>query len=84
MDHIELVFTRDALEQIARYAFLANETTENIGARRLHTVMENLLDDISFNADGTFPMTRVEIDAKYVNDHLSGEIMEEDLHRYIL
>ena len=84
MDHVEIEFTHDALDEIARYAFLANETTENIGARRLHTVMENLLDDISFNADGTFPMTHVEIDAKYVNDHLAGEIMEEDLHRYIL
>ncbi len=84
MDHVEIKFTHDALDEIARYAFLANETTENIGARRLHTVMENLLDDISFNADGTFPMTHVEIDAKYVNDHLAGEIMEEDLHRYIL
>ncbi|MEG1884228.1 MAG: ATP-dependent protease ATPase subunit HslU, partial [Clostridia bacterium] len=54
-DKVKLSFTADALGEIARFAFLANENTENIGARRLHTVMENLLDDISFNANGEHP-----------------------------
>ena len=59
-DRVKLSFTADALKEIAKFAYLANENAENIGARRLHTVMENLLDDISFNANGQHP----EIDRK--------------------
>jgi hypothetical protein len=54
-DKVKLNFMPDALREIAKFAYLANENTENIGARRLHTVMENLLDDISFNANGQHP-----------------------------
>jgi ATP-dependent HslUV protease ATP-binding subunit HslU len=83
-DNIKLVFTDDALEKIAKFAFIANETTENIGARRLHTVMESLLEDISFNAGGDHPMIEVKIDANYVNEHLKGVIREQDLRKFIL
>ncbi|MEG1524027.1 MAG: ATP-dependent protease ATPase subunit HslU [Clostridia bacterium] len=83
-DKVKLSFTADALGEIARFAFLANENTENIGARRLHTVMENLLDDISFNANGEHPEIDLVIDARYVDEHLKDEFREEDIHKYIL
>ena len=73
-----------ALDEIARYAFLANENTENIGARRLHTVLENLLDDISFNASGNHPVIDMVVDAAYVNERLRHEFTDEDIHKYIL
>mgnify|MGYP001542910923 CR=1 FL=1 len=66
-DNVNLTFTDEALDEIARYAFLANENTENIGARRLHTVLENLLDDVSFNANGQHPVIDMVVDATYVN-----------------
>ena len=83
-DKVKLCFTQDALKEIAKFAFLANENAENIGARRLHTVMENLLDDISFNANGQHPEIELAIDASYVDDHLGEEFHEEDIHKYIL
>ena len=83
-DKVKLNFTPDALHEIAKFAHLANENTENIGARRLHTVMENLLDDISFNANGQHPEIELNIDAAYVDDHLGEEFHEEDIHKYIL
>ena len=83
-DKVRLSFTPDALKEIAKFAFLANENTENIGARRLHTVMENLLDDISFNANGQHPEIELNIDADYVDEHLGQEFHEDDLHKYIL
>ncbi len=83
-DKVRIEFTADALSKIAHYAYIANESTENIGARRLHTVMENLLDDISFNANGQHPEIELQIDAQYVDEHLKDEFHEEDIHRYIL
>lgn len=83
-DNILLSFTDDALGAIAKYAFTANEREENIGARRLHTIVENLLDDISFNAGGDHPLTKVEVDEKYVKEHVSREYEGEDLQRFIL
>ena len=83
-DKVNLTFTDDALDAIAHYAYLANTTTENIGARRLHTIVENLLDDISFNANGRHPDIDCVIDANYVNEHLKDEFAEDDVHRYIL
>ena len=83
-DKVKLSFTPDALREIAKYAFVANETTENIGARRLHTVMENLLDDISFNANGQHPEIELVIDAEYVDEHIGDEYHEDDIHKYIL
>ena len=83
-DKVKLSFTADALREIAKFAYLANENTENIGARRLHTVMENLLDDISFNANGQHPEIELNIDATYVDEHLGEEFHEDDIHKYIL
>ena len=83
-DKVKLSFTPDALHEIAKYAYVANENTENIGARRLHTVMENLLDDISFNANGQHPEIELVIDAAYVDEHIGDEYHEDDIHKYIL
>lgn len=83
-DNILLQFTDGALTEIAQYACQANETSENIGARRLHTIMENLLEDISFNAGGDYPLTKVEVDEAYVQEHVSKAYKDEDLQRFIL
>lgn len=83
-DNIVLEFTDDALETIAGYAFHANENSENIGARRLHTIVENLLDDISFNANGNHPLIKVTVDEAYVKEHMSHAFDEQDLQKYIL
>ncbi len=82
-DHVALEFEDDALEAVARYAYIANESTENIGARRLHTIMETMLEDISFNAGGDFPDVEVKIDGAYVKEHMK-DTDTEDLHKYIL
>ena len=84
VDNIKLVFTSDAIEEIARLSEAINERTEDIGARRLHTVMENLLEDISFNASGDHPMIEVVIDKKYVDDHLEAIVRSQNLKKYIL
>lgn len=83
-DNVRLVFQDDAIEAIARYAKMVNETSENIGARRLHTVIETLLEDISYNAGGNHPVIDVIIDAAYVKEHLQGQIKDTDLQKYIL
>jgi len=80
---IELVFTNDAIQQIANFATLVNERTENIGARRLHTVMEKLLDEISFEGPDLVNK-RVTIDEAYVTKMLADIVKNEDLSRYIL
>ena len=80
---IDLEFREDALEEIARIAESINQRTENIGARRLHTVMERLLEDISFSAP-EMAGAKVVIDAKYVSGKLAPIIKDEDLSRYIL
>ncbi len=80
---VKLEFTPQALEEIARFAFRVNEGTENIGARRLHTIMERVLDEISFNA----PEKKGEqfnVDAEYVNKTLADIVKDQDLSRYIL
>ncbi len=84
VDNINLDFSKDAIEEIARVAVLENETSENIGARRLHTIIEKLLEDISFNATGDHPMIDVKIDKKYVQEHLASILKEYDLKKYIL
>lgn len=83
-DNVRLIFEDDAIEAIAKYAVMVNETSENIGARRLHTVIENLLEDISFNAGGNHPLLDVKIDAAYVKEHLKDQIKDNDLQKYIL
>lgn len=84
VDNIAIKFKKDAIDEIAKIAFEQNETSEDIGARRLHNIMESLLEDISFNADGTQPMTDVTIDRKYVDKQLSKTIKKQDLKRYVL
>ncbi len=82
-ENIELVFDSGAIEEIAEIAHYVNERTENIGARRLHTVMEALLDEISFEAPD-MTSTRIVITADYVRERLSEIKKDEDLSRYIL
>jgi ATP-dependent HslUV protease ATP-binding subunit HslU len=80
---VKLEFTKDALDEIARFAFRVNEGTENIGARRLHTIMERVLDDISFSA----PEKKGEsmtVNAEYVSKMLADIVKDQDLSRYIL
>lgn len=84
VDNIELTFADDAIEAIADLCVETNATQEDIGARRLHTIMENLLEDISFNADGSYPMTKVVIDKKYVTEHLSEVSASKNLKKFIL
>jgi ATP-dependent HslUV protease ATP-binding subunit HslU len=83
-DNVRLSFDDGAKRAIAEAAFRANETSENIGARRLHTIIENLLDDISFNATGEHPMIDVTIDRNYVESHLNIQKTNEDLNKYIV
>lgn len=80
---LSIDFTEDGIKQIAKSAFDVNESTENIGARRLHTVMERLLEEISFSAPDKSGQS-VTIDAEYVNESLSELVNDEDLSRYIL
>ena len=82
-ENIELTFTDDAISEIAHMAYVMNETMEEIGARRLHTVMETLLEDISFNADQYSGQT-FEIDADYVKERLSKIYKDNNLEKYIL
>jgi ATP-dependent HslUV protease ATP-binding subunit HslU len=80
---IELEFTSDAIESIAQFAGRVNEQTENIGARRLHTIMEKVLDEISFAGPDLEPKQQV-IDAAYVSNTLQEIVKDQDLSRYIL
>ncbi|MGA7381862.1 MAG: AAA family ATPase, partial [Terriglobales bacterium] len=80
---VKLEFTADSLEEIARFAFRVNEGTENIGARRLHTIMERVLDQISFDAPDK-KGEQVKIDADYVRHMLADIVKDQDLSRYIL
>ena len=85
VDNIDLKFTKDAIEAIAEISEEINLTSEDIGARRLHTVMEFLLEDISFNAGGgDYPVVTVEIDRKYVEEHLAKITKDRDLKKYVL
>ena len=80
---VSLEFTDDALSRIAEVAWMVNEKQENIGARRLHTVMERLLESISFEASDMVEKN-ITIDADYVNEHLGELSLDEDLSQYIL
>jgi ATP-dependent HslUV protease ATP-binding subunit HslU len=80
---IKLTFTEDALVEIAKVAAQVNENTENIGARRLHTIMEKLLEDISFDGPDLKKKT-IKLDAAYVRKQLSEIVKDQDLSRYIL
>ena len=80
---VKLQFTEDAVQTIARFATSVNEQTENIGARRLHTILEKVLDDLSFEAPDLKKKT-VKVDATYVNKQLADIVKNQDLSRYIL
>jgi len=85
VDKVHLSFENSAIEAIAEAAFTANETAEDIGARRLHAVFEQLLEDISFNAgDEDMPPIELTINGDYVRSHLSGENKPIDMKKYIL
>jgi ATP-dependent HslUV protease ATP-binding subunit HslU len=82
-ENVDVKFAADGVRRLAEIAFSVNEKTENIGARRLHTVMERLLETVSFDAAENAG-TAVEIDAAYVDQHLGALAKDEDLSRYIL
>ena len=85
VDKVMLTFEDSAIEAIANAAFTANETAEDIGARRLHAVFEQVLEDMSFNAgDENMPPFELTINGEYVQQHLSGENKPTDLRKYIL
>ena len=82
-EEVQLEFAESGVRRIAEVAFQVNENTENIGARRLHTVMERLLETVSFEASDKSG-SKLTVDAGYVNDHLAELAQDEDLSRYIL
>ncbi len=84
VDNVSLKFTDAAIAKLAAVAEAENENSENIGARRLHTIMETLLDDISFNAGNVDQMVEVVVDEEYVLSHLDKTIRTLNLHKYIL
>jgi ATP-dependent HslUV protease ATP-binding subunit HslU len=83
VEGVELVFDEKALRSIANYSSLANEKTEDIGARRLHTIMEKIVEDISFNAD-EFAGEQYTIDEVLIEEKLDKLVDSEDTTRYIL
>ena len=80
---VTISFSEDGIQAIANAAWQVNESTENIGARRLHTMMERLVEDLSFNADQRSGET-ISIDKAYVTKILSDVVKDEDLSRFIL
>ncbi|QCI24074.1 HslU--HslV peptidase ATPase subunit [Buchnera aphidicola (Macrosiphoniella sanborni)] len=80
---VNILFTKEGIRNIAEAAWKVNESMENIGARRLHTILEKLMEDISFNAT-KHKGNKIEIDAKYVGEHLDQLVSNEDLSRFIL
>ena len=83
VEEVELVFEEEALRAIAKYSAVANEKTEDIGARRLHTIMERIVEDISFNAD-EFAGQKVVVDKALIEEKLEKLVDDEDTTRYIL
>jgi ATP-dependent HslUV protease ATP-binding subunit HslU len=82
-ESLKLVFSEDAIAMVARFAAMVNEQTENIGARRLHTILERVLEEISFEAPEMKKKT-VKVDAAYVEKQLATVVKDQDLSRYIL
>ena len=83
VDDVELVFTEDALNEMAHIAAEMNDSRENIGARRLHTLMEELLDEVAFSGGENGP-ERIEIDGQYVRSHLMKEVKQFDIAKHII
>ena len=84
VDNINLIFKDDALDEIAEMAARENETSEDLGARRLHTIMESVLEDVSFNATGEHPLLDVVIDRTYVQNVFKDKTEKFDLKKYVL
>ena len=84
VDNIKLNFTDDAIEKIGELAQLENDTRENIGARRLQTILETLLEDISFNASQENPLVEVVIDKNFVENTLTSEFKSHDFKKFVL
>ncbi|MBR4038951.1 MAG: ATP-dependent protease ATPase subunit HslU [Clostridia bacterium] len=84
VDHVHLHFEESALDALAEAAQRANETKEDIGARRLHTLFETMLEEISFHAGGDMPDVDVVVNGEYVRQHLGGDAKMMDMKRYIL
>ncbi|MEC9092643.1 MAG: HslU--HslV peptidase ATPase subunit, partial [Planctomycetota bacterium] len=80
---ITLDFKAEAIDQLASYAYQVNQTTQNIGARRLYTILEKVLEELSFEA-AEMKMGHVDITAEYVNQRLDDAVSDEDLSRFIL
>ena len=80
---VKVEFTEDGIKSIATAAWQVNETTENIGARRLHTLMERLIEELSFSADSKSGQT-ISIDKAFVESKLDVLVKDEDLSRFIL
>lgn len=83
VDGVDITFTEDAIREVARIATVENENSENLGARRLHAVMEAVLEDVSYNAGG-LEQKKVTVDKDYVDDHLSGHLKTLNLRKYII
>ncbi len=84
VDKVDVKFTDDAITEMAKIAFMENENKENIGARRLHTIMEMLLEDVSFSADGEGEMQELIVDKAYVDKHLEKAVKTMNLKKYII
>ena len=82
-ENIDVIFTKEAIERIAKIAYDVNSETDNIGARRLHTILEKLLEDLLFEASDMH-MGEITITESYVDDKLNKIAIDEDLSRYIL
>ena len=80
---MDLVFTDDAVTALAEFAFDVNQRTQNIGARRLYTILERVLEELSFEAS-EIKMGEVQINQAYVSERLQSVVDDEDLSRYIL
>lgn len=84
VDNVNLLFTDEALHTISEIAERENETSENLGARRLHTILETLIEEISFNANGNHPMMDITIDKAYVENAFKDSGKKYDLKKYVL
>ncbi|MCL2821822.1 MAG: ATP-dependent protease ATPase subunit HslU [Firmicutes bacterium] len=84
VDNINLSFDHDAIEEMSTIAHSENEAKEDIGARRLHTIIESLLEDISFNATGQHPMIDLKVNRAYVKEHLAKQVKWLDIKKHIL
>ena len=82
-ENVDLKFTDDGIDMLAKVSAEVNSSVENIGARRLHTIIEKVLDEISFNATDKAGET-VTVDKKYVQDHLGNLVKDTDLSKFIL